>query len=316
MGSLIASRLLFGLASLTLLATVLFWSLELLPGDFASAILGRDATPERLDEIRRELGLYRPARERFLDWLANALVGNLGKSWAFPRFEIMTLIAPRLENTLLLAALTAIVAAPVAIAAGVLSVIKHGSAYDRALSMATLIILSVLGVVIGYALMFLLVVKLQLLPFYTAFTDSLSFSDQLRAMALPVLTLSVVVFAPIMRMTRVSILNVMSAPYIEMAHLKGLTLWRVITLHALPNVVAPIVTSTMIVMANLIVGVVVVEKVFSYPGMGKLMITAVAFRDLPLMQTCSLIFGSLYILLNLSADVISLISNPRLRNLR
>lgn len=294
---------------------MVFAGTELLPGDIAEAILGQQATPETVEALREKLNLNRPAAERYFDWLANFVQGDLGRSLANGR-EIVGLIDGRLQNTLFLASTAAIVAIPLSIVLGLLAALFEGRPVDKGITASTLLFVSMPDFLIGYLLLLMGAVTLGWFPVLSRFSDSMSLLEQLHAIALPCLTLSLVVSAHTMRLTRAAILAIMSQPYIEMAELKGASRMRTIVMHALPNALPPILNIVLLTLAYLVVGVVIVEVVFNYSGMGRLMVDAVSKRDMPLVQACGLIFASVYVLLNLTADILSLLSNPRRRRPR
>jgi peptide/nickel transport system permease protein len=223
------------------------------------------------------------------------------------------MIAPRFYNSILLAALTVLFAVPLGLLLGTWAAARKGSVIDRATSFGTLLLFSVPDFVLAYFLAFLFVVTIRIFPAFTAWMPDISWADRLYGMALPVLVLTLVSLAPIMRLTRASILNVLGNAYIEMAHLKGMTPWWIITRHALPNAVAPIINVVIMICAQLIVGVVVIETLFSYRGMGSYLVESVVLRDLPVVQAAGMIFAAIYISLFLAADIVSMLSNPRLR---
>ena len=194
-----------------------------------------------------------------------------------------------------------------------LAALHEGRATDKSVSILTLIFVSIPDFLLGYVLLLLGAVTLGWFPALSKLSDGMSFGQQLNAVALPCLTLALVVSSHTMRLTRAAVLSVMNQPYIEMATLKGANRRRIILRHALPNALSPILNIVMLTLAYLIVGVVVVEAVFNYSGMGRLMIDGVSKRDMPLVQACGLIFASVYVILNLSADILSLLTNPRRR---
>lgn len=311
-------RLGLGAVTLLLVSIIIFAAIEALPGDFARAILGQQATPDTVAAFRQELGLDRPAVERYLDWIGGALVGDFGNSFASVGSfagegrSVMSLVAPRLENTLLLAGATALIAVPLSLALGLLAALWRNSWFDRLVNGLTLAAISVPEFFVAYLLMLFLAVKWQLFHSVALVDAAMPLWEQLQRMALPVLTLVLGTVAHMLRMTRAAVVNLLANPYIEMARLKGLPPARVILRHALPNAWAPIVTIVALYLAYLIAGVVVVEVVFVYPGIGQLMVDAVATRDVPVVQACALIFAAVYILLNLLADVLAIVTNPRL----
>lgn len=310
---LVVQRL--GLALLTLVAVsvLIFVGTELLPGDVAQAILGQQATPETVAAIRRALNLDRPAYQRYLEWVGGFLSGDLGRSLAGGQ-PIIQLVSGRLQNTLVLAVAAAAIAVPLSIALGLYAALKRERAADRAISAATLALVSLPEFLIGYALMLAFAVHLGWLPALSTLREGAGFTAWLRALALPVLTLTAVTLAHTMRLARTAIVQVLNADFIRMAELKGLTPARVIVRHALPNALSPILSIVMLTLAYLVVGVVVVETVFNYSGMGKLMVDAVTARDVPLVQACGLIFASVYVVCNFLADLLGILANPRLRH--
>lgn len=312
---LVAQRLALGLGTLLVVSVLIFAGTELLPGDLAEAILGQAATPQAVANIRAELGLDRPAVVRYVEWLTGFLHGDLGMSLA-NRQPVATMIAGRLMNTLFLAACAAIVAVPISVGLGILAARYRESWLDKGISVITLAAISMPEFFIGYMLIFVFAVKLFWAPSIASIYAGMSLAQTLSAIALPVATLALVVLAHMMRMTRAAIINVMSSPYIEMAELKGLSRSRIILRHALPNALAPIINVIVLNLAFLVVGVVVVEVVFVYPGMGQLMVDHVAKRDVPVVQACGMIFAATYILLNMTADILSILANPRLRHPR
>ncbi len=312
---LVAQRLVLGAGTLLVVSALIFAGTEILPGDVAQAILGQTATPEAVAAIREDLGLDRPAWVRYLDWLAGFLRGDLGTSLA-NRVPISEMIAGRLENTLFLAGVAAAIAVPVAITLGVIAARFRETWLDKTISIVTLSAISMPEFFIGYILIFVFAVKLFWVPSIASVFPGMDFLDRLYAVSLPVATLSLVVIAHMMRMTRAAIVNVMASPYIETAELKGLTRSRITLHHALPNALSPIINVVVINLAYLVVGVVVVEVVFVYPGMGQLMVDAVAKRDVPVVQATGIIFAATYVLLNLTADVLAILANPRIRHAR
>jgi len=308
---LTVQRLVLGLLTLLAVSAVIFLSVELLPGDLAEELLGQSATPETVAALRKELGLDRPAFERYVGWLGSALQADFGTSLANGR-KISELIAPRLLNTLYLAAIAALIAVPFAISLGVVAALYRNTLFDRLINTFTLASISFPEFFVAYILILLFAVELGILPSVSNINPSMGFWEFIYRTILPSLTLTVVVTAHMMRMTRAAIVNLLALPYIEMARLKGASQSRVIIHHALPNAIAPIANVVALNLAYLITGVVIVEVVFLYPGLGQLLVDSVSKRDLPVVQASCLIFAATYILLNLTADIISIVSNPRL----
>jgi len=318
-------RLFLGLLTLVVISIVIFTAVNMLPGDFAQAILGQGATPEAVASIRRDLGLDQPPVTRYFQWLAGAVQGDLGTSFAQANFASFTgtdsgattvaaQIAPRFANTMFLAGVTAAIAVPVSLILGILAALYRNSVFDRVANIFTLSSISSPEFFLAYVLILFLAVLNPLLPSLSNIYDDMTLGQRLERTLLPALTLTLVVTAHMMRMTRAAIINLLASPYIEMAHLKGLSPLRVIVRHALPNALAPIINVIALNLAYLITGVVVVEVVFVYPGIGQLFVDSVKNRDIPVVQACCLLFASAYILLNLTADILSILSNPRLRH--
>nr|WP_246749000.1 ABC transporter permease [Rhizobium setariae] len=313
--TLVIRRAALGLITLWAASVLIFAGTQILPGDLAQAVLQNNATPENVAAMRHELGLDRPAVERYVEWLGKAVQGDLGTSLVNQR-DVAKDLAPRLHNTFFLAIYAALIAVPLAVLLGVLAAAWQGSAFDSVANAATLLAISLPEYFLGYLLIKWIAVQLGWFPVLASVTPDTSFFERLYLSFLPMLTLVLVIIAHMMRMTRASVLAVMSSPYIEMALLKGLPKWRVVVEHALPNALAPIINVVALNLAYLIVGVVVVEVVFVYPGLGQLMVDAVSKRDVPVVQACGLIFATAFITLNMTADILALISNPRLRHPR
>ncbi|TWI31550.1 ABC transporter permease [Paracoccus sulfuroxidans] len=319
LGRTILQRLALGLMSIVIVSVVVFSSLEFLPGDFASSVLGRSATPETVAAFRQELGLDLPAVQRYFHWIGGVLQGDLGNSFAGRAFTprpVSEIVMPRLWNTLFLAGITAAIAIPVAVLLGLLAALYRNSRFDRLVNASTLSTIAMPEFLVAYMVILALAVKFPLFYAMSTLSPGMSFTERLGAVALPVLTLSLVIIAHMMRMTRAAIIGVLASPYIEMARLKGMAPWRIITRHALPNALGPIVNVIAFSLAYLVVGVVVIEVVFVYPGIGQTMVDAVRNRDIPVVQACALIFAATYIVLNLIADIIAIATNPRLLHAR
>lgn len=307
---MIATRLGLGLLTLIAITLVIFLAAELLPGDLASAVLGQSATPETLAAFRHQLGLDLPAHTRYINWLAGAVQGDFGTSLANKR-PIADLIATRLGNTLFLALYAAAIAVPLSLILGILAALFRNTWFDRGVNAMALTSISFPEFFVAYILIYVLA-QSGFFPSMSQMDAATTFGEALYRAFLPALTLTLVVTAHMMRMTRAAIISLLASPYIEMAQLKGLRPTWVIVHHALPNAVAPIVTVVALNLAYLITGVVVVEVVFVYPGLGQLMVDSVSKRDIPVVQAVALLFAAAYVLLNLMADVLATLSNPRL----
>ena len=308
-------RLLLGFGTIIVISMLIFLGVEALPGDLAETILGQDATPETVEAFRKELKLDLPPHERYIQWLGGFLKGDLGKSMAANR-PIAEMIGWRFSNTMFLAAVSAAIAVPIAVILGILAALYRNTLFDKCISIITLSFISFPEFFIAYILIALFSVKFIIFPSIANISDSMPLWEKLYSIILPCLTLSLVVTAHMMRQTRAAIINILSSAYIEMAELKGLKRMRVVVFHAFPNSLSPVINVIALNLAYLVVGVVIVEVVFVYPGLGQLMVDSVAKRDLPVVQASGLIFAATYVVLNLLADLLSIISNPRLRNPR
>lgn len=310
---LVVQRIALGLLLLLAVSAVIFLGVEALPGDTAQAILGQQATPEALANLREKMGLDQPPLTRYLHWLGGVLTGDLGTALTNGA-DIAQSIGQRLGNTLFLAGCAAVIAVPLAILLGLIAARYAGRWPDKLISGVTLTTISLPEFVAAYFVIYLLT---QLFPIFQPVAmifPGMSFWAKLHAVALPVIVLVLVVLAHMMRMTRAAILNVMQSAYIETAELKGLSPMQVVWRHAFPNAIAPVVSVVMLNLAYLVVGVVVVEVVFGYNALGQYLVDHVTKRDLPVVQAVGLIFAAVYIGLNILADVIAIIANPRLRH--
>ncbi len=312
---LVIKRVGLGILTLLAISIIFFMGVEALPGDLAEEILGQNALPETVEAFRKELKLDLPPHERYIAWLGDLIKGDLGNSLANGR-PVADLVGWRFANTLFLAISAAAIAVPVAILLGIIAALYRNSLFDRAISMATLSTISFPEFFVAYILIALLSVQMIIFPSISNINDQMSFWQKIHAIVLPCLTLTLVVVAHMMRQTRAAIINILASPFIEMARLKGINRIRVIVLHAFPNALSPVINVIALNLAYLVVGVVIVEVVFVYPGLGQLMVDSVSKRDIPVVQACGLIFASVYIGLNLTADVFSILSNPRMRNPR
>ena len=322
--STLFKRIGLGIISLFFVTLIIFSSVNLLPGDFVESVLGQSRTEESVKIFRKELGLDKPYHVRYVNWLTSAIQGDLGSTFSGRNAtyanqpqqntarSVSSLLKPRLFNTFFLAAMTAIIAIPLSLILGITAALFRNSIYDRTVNASALTTISMPEFFVAYILIIYLASINQFFPSLSNVTSSTPFFERIYLSVLPALTLTLVTVAHMMRMTRASIINLLSSPYIEMARLKGISKTQVIIKHALPNAWAPIANIIAFNLAYLIVGVVVVEVVFVYPGIGQLMVDSVIKRDIPVVQGCALVFAVTYILLNLIADVISIITNPRL----
>ncbi len=310
---LIARRIGSAAVILLVVSAIIFTISSLLPGDAATETLGQSATPEAVAALRAHLGLNEPAWLRYVHWLFGLLSGDPGRSLAND-MPVRELIAERLPKSLFLAGLTAAVSVPVALTIGVTSAMCRGSRLDRLLNVMTLSMVAAPEFLVATLGVLLFAVKLRWLPSITLIPEHPTAWDIARAYALPVMTLCFVIIAQMARMTRAAIVDQLAQPYAEMAALKGVGQARLVLAHVLPNAAGPIVNAIALSLSYLLGGAIVVETIFDYPGIASLMVDAVTSRDMPLLQTCAMIFCAAYLLLVLVADVCAILANPRLRH--
>ena len=310
--SLILGRLLIALVTLTIVSFAVFFATTLLPGDTATILLGQAATPEAVAGLRTAMHLDEPALLRFIYWIGGLFQGDLGTSYA-NHVPVATLISGRLANTLKLAGLTTLVSVPLALTLGITAAMWRGTPYDRIVTVATIGVISVPEFVLATLAVLVFAVYLKWLPALSFTYNVDSFSGLLRAYAMPVITLTFGVSAQMIRMTRAAVIETLNTPYVEMALLKGASRPRMVLRHALPNALGPISNAVALSLSYLLGGVIIVETIFNYPGIAKLMVDAVSTRDLPLIQSCAMIFCFGYLILITTADIVAILSNPRLR---
>jgi peptide/nickel transport system permease protein len=310
---LLTQRIAIALLSLLAVSVVVFAVTAVLPGDAAQELLGQDSTPEALAALRAQMGLDVPAPERYLRWLGGLLRGDMGQS-ATTQMPVSQLVGSRLPNSLLLAAIAALFSVPIALSAGIAAAVWRGSWFDRAASSAAVAVVSVPEFLVATLMVVVFAVQLRWLPALSYVSDIESVGQVLRAFAMPVLTLCCVIVAQMMRMTRAAVIDQLEAPYIEMVQLKGASPLRTVLLHALPNAVGPIANAVALSLSYLLGGVIIVETIFNYPGIAKLMVDGVTQRDMPLVQGCAMLFCAGYLILVTLADVCGIVANPRLRH--
>ncbi len=313
---LIFRRLLLSLVTLWIVSVVVFAATELLPGDVATAILGRETNPATLAQLRTELGLDRPALVRYGEWISGAVRGDFGNSLARRNQPVSQLIGERLRNTLVMSLFAALVGLPLALLLGIISGLTRDRWPDLLISTLSLVGMSLPEFVIGALLILTFGVLWAIFPAITLINPDAPLRELLPNLVMPVTTLVIVMVAYIQRMVRTSLIDALASDYVQMATLKGLPRYRVVWAHALPNALLPAINATALTVAWLVGGVVVVESVFNYPGVGRLLVGAVGDRDLPLVQALGLMGAALYIFINLVADLLTLALNPRLRTLQ
>lgn len=311
--ALIFRRLAFGLVTVWLVSVIIFLGVELLPGDACTAVLERDAVGEALEKCRETMGLNTPALTRYLSWAGAALQGDLGLS-ANGQERISALVGYRLRNSLLLAAGALSVGIPLALLLGTIAGLKRDTWIDILFSTGAILAMTIPEFVAATLLILIFAIWLGWVPAIVltpADAQPLEFFPEF-ILASTVLTMLMI--AHIMRMVRSSVIEAMASDYVQMATLKGVPHWRIVLRHALPNALLPAINVIALTVAWLLGGVVVVEVVFNYPGLGRLLVDAISGRDLPVVQAITMIVAATYVGINLLADLLSLALNPRLRS--
>lgn len=301
-----------GAILLWVVSVVIFALSQFLPGDAAEIRLGQLTTEDTLAALRQQFGLNEPLYIQYFIWVSNLLTGNLGVSMSGGA-TISSLIADRLSNTLFMTAIVFLISVPLSFLVGVMAAVYEGRSIDSIITTTTLGLITVPDFFVAIVLILVFAVKLELVPAVSYLTGTESIFSSLYALALPITTLILVVSAQMIRMIRAAILNILRAPFIETAILKGLPYHKIILRYALPNAIGPIINVIALNLAYLVSGVVVVETIFAYPGLAKLMVDGVQTRDIPLVQTCGMIFCSTYVVLILIADIAAILANPRMR---
>ncbi|WP_454733565.1 MULTISPECIES: ABC transporter permease [Cupriavidus] len=310
---LLARRIGLALVSLLAVSAIVFAITAVLPGDAAQEQLGQDATPEALAALRAQMGLDVPAPQRYVHWLGNLVRGDAGESLV-THMPVSETIGSRLPLSLLLAGLTALISVPVALTLGILAAVYRGTWFDRAVSLGSVAVVSIPEFLVATLAVLLFAVQLRWLPALAYIGSDDSWEKVLRSLAMPVLSLCCVIVAQMLRMTRAAVIDQLKAPYVEMVQLKGASATRMVLFHALPNAVGPIANAVALSLSYLLGGVIIVETIFNYPGIAKLMVDSVAQRDMPVVQVCAMIFCAAYLVLVTLADVCGIVANPRLRH--
>lgn len=310
---LIMRRILLGLLTLFLVSILVFFATQILPGDAARAVLGRSATPQRLAALRAQLHLDRPAVQQYRIWITGVLTGNVGTSLA-NRQPVWSVVSARLANSITLLLVAGLIGVPISVLLGIAAALRRDRPFDLVLSTVALALAAIPEFVAGIGLIVLLAtVVVQILPPVSLVPPGTSIFAAPKILVLPTLTLMIAIFPYIFRMMRASMVEALESEYVEMARLKGISRRRVIFRHALPNAIAPTVQVIALTFAYLAGGVVVVEYVFGYPGVGQGLVNAVTDRDIPAVQFIVLLLAAFYVVMNIIADVIAVLVTPRLR---
>lgn len=315
MVALVGRRFVLAIVTLFIISLIVFLGVEALPGDAATAYLGQTATPESLDALREEFGLYAPMHERYLKWLGGILKGDLGTSMV-RRNPVSEVIGNQLRNTVVLALAAAIVGIPLAIFLGVVAGLARDKWPDIFVSTSSIVGMTLPGFVTATILIYIFAIRLEWFPAITLVPTDSSIRELLPNIVLPIITLTFIMVAHILRMVRTNMIDVMTSDYVQMARLKGVPEKRIVFRHALPNAMLPTINVVAITLAWLLGGVAVIETVFNYPGIGKLMVNSITDRDFPTIQAIAIVLAIVYITVNLAADLLTLVLNPRLRTAR
>jgi len=312
--SMLLRRLLLGLITVVLVSIIIFTGVEILPGDACTAFLEREAQGKLLENCRRDLDLNRPALERYVDWASGAMVGDLGVS-VNGQESIAELVGNRMNNSLLLAFCALLVGVPLAIFLGVITALWRDKPIDLFFSTVAIFAMTIPEFVSSTVLILVFSVWLGWLPGIVLTSANASAVEFFPEIILPVIVVAMVMTAHILRMVRTSVIDVLASDYVRMATLKGVPYWQIVFHHVLPNALLPAINVVALTIAWLLGGVVVIEVVFNYPGLGRMMIDSISDRDLPVVQAIALILATVYVSVNLTADLLTMIANPRLRTL-
>lgn len=306
------ARLLLGAGTVALVSVLIFSAITALPGDACVAVLQRDAVGMRLENCRRELGLDRPAVVRYMEWATGALHGDLGVSAGSGK-PIAPMLAVRLRNTLLLAGCSLAVGVPLALLLGIMAALRRDRMMDIIASVTTIVAMTIPEFVSATVLIFVFSIWLAWVPGIVTADPSAPLGAFFPGIVLPIAVLTMVMTAHILRTVRSSVIDVLASEYVQMARLKGVPAARIVLVHVLPSALLPAINVVALTVAWLLGGVVVVEKVFNYPGLGRFLVDSITERDLPVVQAIALLLGSVYVGVNLAADLLTLLLNPRLR---
>ena len=301
------------LVSLFVASVLIFVIIQLLPGDVAQMILGQYATPETLDALRKSMRLYDPIHVRYWDWIAGVLQGDLGDSLSIKGVRIADLLSDRGGKSFFLAFFATVVVVPLSIALGAVAGIRKNTWVDKLISLSSMAAISIPEFVSGVLLILVFSLFLNVLPSASSLDPEISIWSQMDKLVLPIMTLSLVLLGYMARMTRASVIDVASSNYVKTAVFKGLSDRRIIVSHILRNALIPSITIIAMNVGWMIGGLVVVESVFAYPGLGSLLLYSIVQRDVPLIQDTALFIVAAYMGLNFLADILNMLVNPRLR---
>lgn len=311
--ALVAQRLALGVVTLFVVSIVIFLATEVLPGNAAYAVLGHNATPLRLRVLEKQLGINRGLFGQYWTWMSGLLTGRLGTSLANGN-GVWGQVAPHLVNSAFLVAIAGIAGSIIGVFLGAIAALRKDGWFDHMLSVATLAIASLPEFVVAIALIIVFATVIShMLPAVSILPPGTYPWNHPVLLILPVTTLVIVIVPYIQRMMRAATIEALESDYVEMAHLKGVPVWRVVLVHALPNAIAPTIQVIGLNFLYLAGGIVIVENVFNYPGIGQELVYAVQGRDIPIIQFIVITLAGFYVLMNIATDVIALLATPRRR---
>ena len=312
---LVIKRILLGLITLFIVSLITFVGVEILPGDACTTYLEREAYGAALEACYERLGLNVPAYERYISWAFGVLQGDFGYSLSGD-MKINDVLGPRVKNSMVLASASILIGIPIALLLGIITALWRDKMPDIIISTITIFSMLLPEFVSATLLILIVAIWLEWLPGIVIVPTGVSVYELLPNIILPVIAISMIMTAHMARMVRSSVIQVMASDYVQMAILKGVPYWKMVFKHALPNALLPAINVVALTIAWLLGGVVVTEVVFNYPGLGRLVIESISNRDLPVVQALAIILASIYVSINLIADLMTLMLNPRLKSLQ
>ena len=312
---LVLKRILLGLITLFIVSLITFVGVEVLPGDACTTYLEREAYGAALEACYKRLGLDIPAYERYVSWAIGVIQGDFGYSLS-GEMKINDVLGPRVKNSLVLASASILIGIPIALLLGISTALWRDKMPDIIISTFTIFSMTIPEFISATLLILIVAIWLEWLPGIVIVPTGASVSELLPNIILPVIAISMIMTAHMARMVRSSVIQVMASDYVQMAILKGVPYWKMVFKHVLPNALLPAINVVALTIAWLLGGVVVTEVVFNYPGLGRLVIESISNRDLPVVQALAIILASIYVIINLIADLLTLMLNPRLKTLQ
>ena len=312
---LVIKRILLGLITLFIVSLITFVGVEILPGDACTTYLEREAYGAALEACYERLGLNVPAYERYISWALGVLQGDFGYSLSGD-MKINDVLGPRVKNSMVLASASILIGIPIALLLGIITALWRDKMPDIIISTIAIFSMTIPEFVSATLLILIVAIWLEWLPGIVIVPTGVSVYELLPNIILPVIAISMIMTAHMARMVRSSVIQVMASDYVQMAILKGVPYWKMVFKHVLPNALLPAINVVALTIAWLLGGVVVTEVVFNYPGLGRLVIESISNRDLPVVQALAIILASIYVSINLIADLMTLMLNPRLKSLQ